>query len=247
MTGGYAGVGFELSQILYAHNATVYIVGRSESKASTAITNIRNNFPKSLGRLEFLRVDLSDLSTIKPGVEAFLAREQRLDVLVNNAGVRHMPASSCISADGSAVTQVMFPPKGSTDAHGNELQLGTNCLGPHLLYRLLEPILVKTAACSPKGSVRVTWAGSSAIDLVSPTPDGVSLADDGRPKDKGVQLNYGQSKVGNLFLAREFARSTPRTGITHACFNPGNLKTELQRHWEGLALILVVSEPPSPP
>ena len=89
MTGGYSGVGFELSQILFAHNATVYIVGRSEFKASTAITKIRMKFPKSLGRLEFLYVDFSKLSTVKPGVEAFLAREQRLDVLVNNAGVRH--------------------------------------------------------------------------------------------------------------------------------------------------------------
>ena len=89
MTGGYSGVGFELSQILYAHNATVYIVARSQSKASTAITHIKTRFPSSLGRLEFLRVDFSDLSTIKPGVKAFLAREQRLDVLVNNAGVRH--------------------------------------------------------------------------------------------------------------------------------------------------------------
>ena len=89
MTGGYAGIGFELSQILYAHNATVYIVGRSKAKASTAITKIRTKFPNSPGRLEFLYVDLSDLSTVKPGVEAFLAREQRLDVLVNNAGVRH--------------------------------------------------------------------------------------------------------------------------------------------------------------
>ena len=93
MTGGYSGVGFELSQILYAHNATVYIVGRSQSKAFTAITQIKTRFSKSLGRLEFLCVDLSDLSTVKPGVEAFLAREQRLDVLVNNAGVHPMPAS----------------------------------------------------------------------------------------------------------------------------------------------------------
>ena len=107
MTGGYAGIGFELSQILYAHNATVYIVGRSESKASTAITRIGTKFPKRLGRLEFLCVDLSDLSTVKPGVEAFLAREQRLDVLVSNAGVRQCqpPDTSfraCILADESA-------------------------------------------------------------------------------------------------------------------------------------------------
>lgn len=89
MTGGYAGLGFELSQILYAHDAVVYVAGRSQSKASTAITRIKDAFPKSRGRLEFMNVDFSDLSTIKPGAEAFLTREQRLDVLVNNAGVRH--------------------------------------------------------------------------------------------------------------------------------------------------------------
>lgn len=87
--GGYAGVGLEVCQILYAHNAIVYVAGRSQSKASTAIARIKHASPKSLSRLEFMNVDLSDLSTIKPSVEPFLAEEQRLDVLVNNAGVRH--------------------------------------------------------------------------------------------------------------------------------------------------------------
>ncbi|KAG8531235.1 uncharacterized protein KY384_004593 [Bacidia gigantensis] len=132
----------------------------------------------------------------------------------------------------------MFPTDGSKDAHGTELQIGTNCLGHCLLYRLLQPILSKTAAISPKGSVRVAWAGSSAIDLLSPKPDGMELDEEGRPKDKGVQLNYGQSKVGNLFLARNFAKTTPENGVVHVCFNPGNLKTELQRHWRGLGATL---------
>ena len=74
------------------------------------------------------------------------------------------------------------------DAHGNELQTGTDCLGAFLLYRLLQPILAKTAASSPEGSVRVTGAGSSALELISPKPHGMKLEDDGRPKDKGVQL-----------------------------------------------------------
>ena len=134
----------------------------------------------------------------------------------------------------------MFPPKGSIDAHGNELQIGTNCLGPCLLYKLLQDILTRTAASSPEGSVRVTWAGSLALDLASPKPSGMELDEEGRPKDMGVQRNYGQSKVGNLFLARKFAGDTPQTGVTHACFNPGNLSTDLQRHWGGLAPKLAV-------
>lgn len=138
----------------------------------------------------------------------------------------------------------MFPPRGSVDAHGNELQIGTNCLGPCLLYRLLEPILVKTAASAPPGSVRVAWAGSIAIEVASPKPDGMEVDSGGRPQDKGAQHNYGQSKVGNLFLARAFARNTPQNGVIHNCFNPGNLKTELQRHWQGFAPLITVNKPP---
>lgn len=88
VTGGYAGVGYELSRILYGANATVYVAGRSESKGSAAIAKIKQGNTKSSGRLEFLSVDLADLKSIKPAVESFLSKEQRLDVLVQNAGVR---------------------------------------------------------------------------------------------------------------------------------------------------------------
>lgn len=88
MTGGYGGVGFELCKILYSHDATVWIAGRTESKAEKAISDIKNASPTSQGQLNFLNLDLSDLSTIKPAVNSFTAQQQRLDVLVNNAGVR---------------------------------------------------------------------------------------------------------------------------------------------------------------
>lgn len=141
------------------------------------------------------------------------------------------------------ISQVMVPPKGSVDAQGNELQLGTNCLGSYLLYQLLLPLLSKTASdpSSPAASVRVLWAGSLAVQLGSPKPHGVVLDADGRPTDLGVWPNYSQSKVGNVFLARESARTTPETGVVHAAFNPGNLRTELQRHSSGLAHQLAVS------
>lgn len=87
VTGGYGGVGFELCKILYAHNATVYIAGRSSSKAEKALEALKKASPNSNGRVEFLSLDLSDLSSIKPAVESFNAQQQRLDVLVNNAGV----------------------------------------------------------------------------------------------------------------------------------------------------------------
>ena len=87
ITGGYGGVGYELSKIVYTRNATVHIAGRDESKARKAIEQITGNAPGSSGSLEFLKLDLSDLASVKAGAEKFLAEVKRLDVLVNNAGV----------------------------------------------------------------------------------------------------------------------------------------------------------------
>jgi retinol dehydrogenase-12 len=135
--------------------------------------------------------------------------------------------------------------KGSSDPRYNEVQIETNCIGPCLLFKLLLPILTKTAASSPTSSVRVLWAGSIAVQTNSPQPAGMVVDDTGRPKDTDVLSSYGQSKVGNVFLAREYAKATPQTGVVHACFNPGNLRTGLQRHWSGIVIMLMVSRLPS--
>lgn len=87
VTGATSGVGFEVSKVLYEKNATVYIAARSKTKIQKAIENIKKKCPVSQGKLEILTFDLSDLATIKSAVEDFTSREQRLDVLFNNAGV----------------------------------------------------------------------------------------------------------------------------------------------------------------
>ncbi|KAL9091607.1 MAG: hypothetical protein Q9159_001345 [Coniocarpon cinnabarinum] len=189
VTGGYTGIGYELSRILYALNATVYLAGRSQEKANKALARIRDAHTKSSGRVEFMRLDLADLETIKPAVDRFLEREERLDVLVNNAGV-------------------MFPAAGSTTAQQHELQVGTNCLGPYLLSTLLEPLLVRTAQSANPGSVRVAWAASVGVDVLAPKPGGMKLTSEGAPQDLGVETNYAQTKVGNILLAAEFGRKT---------------------------------------
>ncbi|KAJ3053587.1 hypothetical protein HK097_003914 [Rhizophlyctis rosea] len=228
VTGGYAGCGFQLVRFLYQKNATVYVAGRSKEKADSAIRQIMEEFGGSKGRLEFLKVDFSDFTTIKPAVEEYTSKETRLDVLTNNAGV-------------------MTPPVGSKDAHGHELQMGTNCIGHYLFTKLLIPILRQTASSpsSPPGSVRVTWGSSSAMVLTSPT-DGVQFDPaTGAPKVHGVAFtDYGQSKAGDFFLATEFARrlgpngTESKNNIVSVAWNPGNLKTELQRHSGGLAQLL---------
>lgn len=127
---------------------------------------------------------------------------------------------------------------------GYELQMGTNCLGPFLLTRLLLPLLTKTAAISAPNSVRVTWAASVALD--GAPEHGIEWNDKKKAPatHKSQSVNYAQSKVGNLFLAAEFARRHGReTGVVSAAYNPGNLRTELMRHANPIAAFVFVSVP----
>ncbi len=81
----------------------MYIAARSSARCEGAITKIleqTDNTGKGSkekegrGKLESMVVDLADLGTVKPGVEGFLAKEKRLDVLVHNAAVMIPPAGS---------------------------------------------------------------------------------------------------------------------------------------------------------
>ena len=197
ITGGYAGVGAQLCSILYSKNATVWVAGRSEEKALNTIDKIKAEHPNSSGSLKFLKVDLSDLTTIKPAAEQFLRLESKLHWLDQNAGV-------------------MVPPKGSKGAQGRELQYQTNVLGPFLLTKLLEPLLKKTAQSEPKGTVRVSWAGSLAVVLQSPA-GGVTFTEDGKDLvEYGPPTAYGVTKASNFLLAHEFAkRSGTSGGVLH--------------------------------
>jgi len=102
------------------------------------------------------------------------------------------------------------------------------------------PVLKKTAASAPLGSVRVTWAGSVAVDVWSPKPGGITFDETGNPTCySNNSTNYGVSKVSNLMLATEFARRYPvkENKIITNAWNPGNLQTELQRHSSKLLLL----------
>ena len=219
VTGGYAGCGKELARMLYSKNGTVYVAGRSQDKGDAAIAEIKSAYPSSDGKLAFLHLDLADLSTIKKSAQDFMSKEQRLDVLTNNAGV-------------------MTPPVGSTTAQNYELQWGTNCVGPHLFTSLLTPLLQKTAASSPAGSVRVTWAASLAT---AGAPKGGVAWDPktSAPKVHGSPgTDYAQTKAANALLAMAYADRYGKDGIISNAWNPGNLFSELQRHQTGVGKML---------
>ncbi|PNP46859.1 hypothetical protein TGAMA5MH_01811 [Trichoderma gamsii] len=212
VTGGYSGVGYQLSKLLYAKNAVVYIAGRREDAGQDAIKSIKEAHPDSKGRLEFLLLDLADLSTIKASANAFLEKETRLDVLFNNAGIMRLPKKA---------------PNRSKQDH--EIMMAVNCFGPYLFTKLLHPVIESTAKSSPTGSVRVIWLGSLMIQLMAPK-GGVDLDNlDYEKKMLDEYTRYSASKAGNLFIGSEWARRDADNGILHLTVNPGNLKTPLQR------------------
>ncbi|KAF4447114.1 short-chain dehydrogenase [Fusarium albosuccineum] len=94
VTGASSGVGEKLAQILYQHNATIYVATRSEKKTNEAIARIKKDFQLSKGTLVFLHLDLGDLTTIKTSALAYLAREATLDTIWLNAGVMFPPQGS---------------------------------------------------------------------------------------------------------------------------------------------------------
>lgn len=218
VTGASGGIGRALAEILYLHNAKVYVAARSEEKASKAISEVKSRVPESNGSLIFLHLDLDDLTTIKSTVEAFLRDNDRLDILWNNAGV-------------------MIPPQGSKTKQGYDLQLGTNNVAPFLFTKLLYPILAKTAKTAPADSVRVVWVSSNGAEYFSPK-GGVDLDNLDFKVDKSTWVKYGTTKAGNILHASEFAKRQS-DGIISLSLNPGGIKTDLQRHTPKYQLMLI--------
>lgn len=122
ITGANSGTGFEAAKVLAAHGAHVILACRSEEKAHEAMNRIRTEAPKA--SLEYLELDLGSLASIRLGASQVLSRHDRLDLLINNAGV-------------------MIPPQSLT-ADGFELQFGTNHLGHFALTGLLLERLMAT-------------------------------------------------------------------------------------------------------
>ncbi|KAH7310354.1 putative short-chain dehydrogenase [Rhexocercosporidium sp. MPI-PUGE-AT-0058] len=228
VTGAASGVGYELTKFLYAAGGTVYIAARSIARCDGAIQKIleetKTKNTKSSGRLESLVIDLADLRSVKAGVEDFLKRETRLDVLMHNAAV-------------------MTPPEGSKDKLGHDLEISTNCLAPYLMTNLLEPLLIRTANTpgTPPNSVRVVFVISMLQNGFVPG-GAMSFDANGTPviiTDK-FMANYMQSKNGGAWLALHFAERLGKHGIMSVSLHPGLMRTELQRNWN-LALKLIMS------
>lgn len=224
ITGGTSGIGFVLARILYNAGGKVYILTRSKERAENAIAEIKAS-SQAGGQIEFIYLDLSDFVTIKSASEELLLREGpngRLDVLFNNGGTGGRQNA---------------PP----GRQGYEYHLTTNSMGAFLLSRLLLPLLSKTAQHSPQNSVRIVWPCSILVELNAPKtgfrPEWLQDYESTKHSSDYVGL-YTSSKVGNWFLASEFARRHQKSGVLQIAGNPGTYNTNMWQYTPWLTYAL---------
>ena len=142
VTGGNSGVGKESVLQLSKHRpAKLYLTARSKAKYDAAIEDIKKANPEAEANIIFLELDLASFASVKTAASTILTENDRLDVLMNNAGV-------------------MALPPGLTK-EGYEIQFGTNHMGHALLTKLLMPLLLKTAE-QPDSDVRIINVSSGA-------------------------------------------------------------------------------------
>ena len=121
VTGANTGIGFEIASVLASRGARVVLACRNKAKAEAAMARI--GAAVTGADLAFLPLDQADLASVRAAAE-LAGKEQRVDLLINNAGV-------------------MIPPLSRT-AQGFEQQFGVNHLGTFALTGLLLPKLAET-------------------------------------------------------------------------------------------------------
>ncbi|MBT4492330.1 MAG: SDR family NAD(P)-dependent oxidoreductase [Gammaproteobacteria bacterium] len=118
VTGANTGIGWDTARVLAERGARVLLGCRSGEKAKAAMEKIRQTAPEA--SLAWIELDLTSLDSVRAAADEVL-KEDRLDGLINNAGV-------------------MVPPKMVT-SDGFELQFGVNHLGHFALTGHLLPLL----------------------------------------------------------------------------------------------------------
>ncbi|KFM76283.1 Retinol dehydrogenase 14, partial [Stegodyphus mimosarum] len=123
ITGANSGIGKATALELAKRGAKVILACRDQEKAQKALIEIRSK--SRSGVLKVLQLDFASFESIKKFAEEFLRSEDRLDVLVNNAGIFQCPFMKT--------------------KDGYEMQFGVNHLGHFLLTKLLLDKLKESA------------------------------------------------------------------------------------------------------
>ncbi len=217
VTGANSGIGFETAKELARHGALTVLACRSMDKAQAALTEIQKEIPDA--QAEIMQLDLASLDSVHQFVERFKAKYDRLDMLINNAGI-------------------MMVPYGTTE-DGFESQFGTNHLGHFALTGLLLDLLLAV----PDG--RVVNLSSTAHRLGSMDFDNLMFTNrEGYTPSRA----YGRSKLANLLFTYELQRQFEASGkeTLAVAAHPGWTETNLQQHTGSLRFLnrFIAQQPP---
>jgi NAD(P)-dependent dehydrogenase (short-subunit alcohol dehydrogenase family) len=203
VTGGNSGIGYEAAKAFVAKGAQTILACRSMEKAQAALDQIQAEIPGAA--VDIMLLDLTSLESVRKFAEQFKAKYDRLDVLLNNAGI-------------------MMVPYGVTE-DGFERQFGTNHLGHFALTGLLIDLLQKTP------DSRVVNVSSNGHRFGEMDFDNLMYeGDNGYSPTRA----YGRSKLANLLFTYELQRRFEGNGanVIATAAHPGLSDTNLAAHFE---------------
>ncbi|KAL7393868.1 hypothetical protein ABVT39_017177 [Epinephelus coioides] len=201
ITGANTGIGKETSRDMARRGARVVMACRDLTRAERAAEEIRQSTGN--GNVVIRHLDLASLYSVRQFAKDFLDTEDRLDILINNAGV-------------------MMCPRWLTE-DGFETQLAVNHLGHFLLTNMLLPKL-KSSAPSRVITVSSIAHRGGRIDF-----EDLFFS---KKKYSSLE-SYRQSKLANVLFARELARRLRGSCVYSFSLHPGVIRTELGRHVHG--------------
>jgi NAD(P)-dependent dehydrogenase (short-subunit alcohol dehydrogenase family) len=189
ITGATNGLGRGLAERLAPSGARLLLHGRNEGKGEQLLDELSAS---ATGELEWLRADLASLDQVAALADR-VAEEERLDVLVNNAGVG---------------TAEPGGGKRMESEDGYELRFAVNYLAPFLLTRRLLPLLERSA---PSRIVNVASAGQAPIDFDNPMLE----------RGYGGSRAYSQSKLALIMFTFDLAEELDPSRVTANALHPG--------------------------
>ena len=195
VTGANSGTGLATSEQLLRQGAHVVGACRRVNAGEEAFAG----FTRLPGSAEIMKLDLASLDSVRQFGEEFLARHERLDALVNNAGL--------VTSEGRS-------------EDGFEIQFATNHLGHFLLTELLLDILKASAPSRIVCLSSVVHAGRGNQPV---TIDFDDLHFD--RKRYSAMAAYAQSKLANVLHAKELARRLDGADVTAYSVHPGWIRS----------------------
>ena len=194
VTGGNSGIGLETAAALAGAGARVMITARDPQRGGAAVEQIKSRGVP--GPVELSVFDLASFDSVRTGAADLLSRLDRIDVLVNNAGLMLTQRSETVD--------------------GLETTFEVNHLGPFLLTVLVLDRIKESAPA------RIVNVSSTAHQTARSGLDFDDLQSTSGYQGMAV---YGRSKLANIYFTTELARRLAGTGVTANTLHPGTIRT----------------------